>query len=218
MTNFIFNSSPKAIMGEQQIVKNNIHNPMGNVPRIEKKVVIVAKTAANNHAWLSRFSYQLEGNILIISLRIATLAVEQVRSVRMESAKKKWLTSIDEKWNDRFELVLSNGLMLPIKFKVKFSPINPDHQVVVREGKSADQHNWTIDMPVAAAAHELGHMLGAFDEYKFGALSLQKPLVDQGSIMGSRVQDGYPYPRHLFTVLNDVRNELNDQDAKIIFM
>jgi hypothetical protein len=187
------------------------------VAQIEKKSVEAARTAANNHAWVSKFSYQLGVDALTISLRVATSTIEQVRPLRIKEAKKRWLHKIDEKWNNRFGLVLSNETIYPIRFEVKFSPIKSDHHVVIHQGKSANQHNWSIDMPSEAAAHEIGHMLGAFDEYKKGALSLQKPLVDGNSIMGRHIDSGYPYPRHLALVLQNIRNELND-DARIVLM
>lgn len=187
------------------------------VVQIETKTVEAARTAANNHAWVSKFSYQLGVDALTISLRIATSTVEQVRPLRIKEAKKRWLHEINAKWNNRFGLILSNGTIYPIKFVIKFSPIKFDHHVVIHQGKSANQHNWSIDMASEAAAHEIGHMLGAFDEYKKGALSLQNPLVDGNSIMGRHIDSGYPYPRHLALVLKDIKTELNDE-AKIILL
>lgn len=172
--------------------------------------------ADNNFAWVSKFSYQLKKELLVVTVRISVLPVEEIRSVRLENVKRQWLKEIDKSWNNRFSLLVSEKLKYPIKFIVKFSPINPDHKVVVRRGRSANQHNWTIDMPPAAAAHEFGHMIGAFDEYPSGALVFDSPVIDRSSIMGSRLDGGKPYPRHLSVLLNHIQIQAGDNSIQII--
>jgi len=192
------------------------HSPLHHPFVALDKRVEVDREADNNFAWVSKFSYKLREDLLIVSVRIAILPVETVRPVRLYSIKREWLNEINKKWNNRFRLILSNGSSYPIEFKVKFSPINPDHKVIVRKGSAANQHNWTINMPVEAAAHEFGHMLGAYDEYSNGALAFESPIIDRNSIMGSRLEGGYPYPRHLALLMDNIRIELNDAGAHAI--
>lgn len=189
-----------------------------NEATLVKRSVSASHKADNNFAWKSKFSYELTPSALVVYTRISVLPVDEIRVPRLEAVKGQWHQDIHSKWNNRFQLSYPDGRTIPIRFSIKFTPINPDHKVLVRRGMSANQHNWTTDMPAEAASHEFGHMLGAYDEYRAGALSLDHPLIDRNSIMGSRLSNSLPEPRHLSLLESDLKVALNKTDLKITLL
>jgi len=57
-------------------------------------------------------------------------------------------------------------------------------------------------------------MIGAYDEYRGGALSSDQPLIDTKSIMGSRMEQGEALPRHLELVKKALVEQLGDIEIR----
>ena len=71
------------------------------------------------------------------------------------------------------------------------------HDVIVRPGTGrSDELNWNVMDSPEIAAHEFGHMIGVFDEYKRGAVASEMTILDNTSIMTSNPSDGATYGRH----------------------
>ena len=86
---------------------------------------------------------------------------------------------------------------------------------IIHAGRwNPDQHNWYVNSPPTIIAHEIGHMIGAYDEYRGGALSPDQPLIDTNSIMGSRAEKGVAIPRHLDLVKKMLAEQLGDVEIR----
>ncbi len=171
----------------------------------------------NHHRWKAGFSLGATQDAVNVSLRIKIIPAQGVRRVKLQQQKILWLKSIHDAWNNHHFIKVGKKLTLPIRVSVKFTPIDPDHEVLVRSGVGgADQHNWTVDMNPRIAAHEVGHMLGAYDEYRGGALSPNAAYVNDESLMGSNTVSGITQPRHLALVLDRVKRVTNISSLSII--
>ncbi len=121
---------------------------------------------------------------------------------------RAWETTAESIWNGKFEL--QDGISsFPIMLDVAFVDSGGDVVVEVHNGDGeVDMLNWVTGSPSGwgaanqgrVAAHEIGHMLGLYDEYATGRLDPNNPIVDDNSIMGSRL--GMPEQRHYETFLN----------------
>ena len=92
------------------------------------------------------------------------------------------------------------------------------HEVIVKPGGGrSDELNWNIMDSEQIVAHEFGHMLGAFDEYKGGATDPKRQSVDASSIMTSNPETGKVYPRH-FEVVREWFTERTKQAVSLVSM
>jgi len=147
--------------------------------------------------WTASFSIDERPQEIVVSISISLLVPGDVRRPLLDRKITDWKAAIDSTWNDRFYIHAGQS-QVPIEFKVKFTHFQPHHRVVIHPGSwVVNQHNWYIDTPASVIAHEVGHMLGAYDEYHGGSLSPGNPLVDSSSIMGGNPSFGVAYPRHL---------------------
>ncbi len=126
-----------------------------------------------------------------------------IRAPALDRRKQIWLQGIDDVWNSQFYLQLPDRRLIPVVLAVNFKSVNAHHEVVVRKGSSnANQHNWYTNTTADVVAHEIGHMLGAYDEYRNGATSLLPVTFEGVSLMGERAGDGVPRIRHLHLLRN----------------
>lgn len=165
--------------------------------------------------WNSEFTYQFHDGNLKVKIRISAVANSRIKGRNIAQLKQQWEKIIEDTWNNK--LVLSNleNEAVPIIFDAIFTHVNPNHRVIIKNSGGIDQHGWTINMLPQAAAHEFGHMLGAYDEYKEGASS---PLtkIDGTSIMGANIENGHVYPEHLHILLEDLKRVLKEETLQII--
>lgn len=174
-------------------------------------------TADNNHRWRAGFTIEANAQQVTLSLDIKLLPIGELNRVTLAQQKQAWLAGIGNAWNDRFALVFDDGSRWPIQVKTRFTLLSPHHEVVVHPAKTRpNSHNWHINMPAPVAAHELGHMLGAYDEYSRGATATG--LVDTHSLMGSNTSSGITFPRHLHLVLDTIKSLGNLQHAQILVL
>ncbi len=171
-----------------------------------QQTIVAPMTAEHNHSWNAAFDVQANHEQVLVDLKIKLIAASGVESVSLNAQKQHWLKGIEQKWNNRFALQVSENLILPIQFNTRFTPVQPHHEVLVRAGvANPDQHNWYIDTPPEVIAHEIGHMLGAYDEYPKGALSPVSRLIDNNSLMGTNMQYGLASARHLHLLLDHLK-------------
>ncbi|CAN5401447.1 hypothetical protein BH10PSE7_BH10PSE7_20270 [soil metagenome] len=111
------------------------------------------------------------------------------------ATKAVWLNGANAIWNQM--AFFSDGKQLyEVKLNVRFVTSGADQVVIVHEGSGrADMHNWYLDDPWGpdyfdqVAAHEVGHMLGNFDQYEGGAT--QNGLFTTGTLMSDLTIGGF---------------------------
>lgn len=177
-----------------------------------KSVQIEQSMLAGSTKWTSAFDINIATKEIRVNVTVSLLAPKGIKGPELEEKTKLWSEAINDTWNNRF-YVSVDGKEIPITIKVKFSHHKPHHRVVIHPGRwSPNQHNWYINTPPKVISHEIGHMLGAYDEYRGGALFPDEPTIDTTSIMGSKPLKGAAYPRHLLLLENKLGKLLvNDQ-------
>ena len=173
--------------------------------RVEKAM------SSGQKSWTSAFDFEVTADDIVVNIRISLLVPGTVNRPLLEDRLITWKAAIDATWNNRFYARVE-GERLPLRFDIRFTHFRPHHRVVIQPGNwVANQHKWYVDTPPAVVAHEVGHMLGAFDEYSGGTLSPRQPLIDDSSIMGPTPDSGLAYPRHL-ALLSEKLAEVFDAD------
>ncbi len=165
--------------------------------------------------WTSAFNVESSPAEINIHISVSLLIPNNVTRPRLDKQKILWQQSIDNIWNNRF-YIQNKNITLPIKINVKFTHFKPHHKVIIHTGNwIPNQHNWYMNIPPNLVAHEVGHMLGAFDEYRGGTLAPSNPIIDTTSIMGSKAQQGVAYPRHLKLLETYLSKQLNIKQLTI---
>ena len=174
--------------------------------------------ADNNHRWRSAYDVEAKNQRVTVYIGIKVIPVKGADRVLVEKKKNiQWLNGIEQKWNNRLKLKFADGSTWPIYIQPYFTVVNPHHEVIVREnGGRPNQNNWYETTSGPVVAHEVGHMLGAYDEYHLGALDLATGLVDQYSLMGVNPEAGQVHPRHLERMLTEIKQLTGLVDLRII--
>ena len=100
---------------------------------------------------------------------------------------------IEDQWNDRCFLKDNDtGSAYPLLVDVTYE--GPFDQTVTvwndGEGPWTNMFNWHVGDSTLCNSHELGHMLGLYDEYWGGAVNpLPDPRIDEDALMGSITGD-----------------------------
>ncbi len=137
-----------------------------------------------------------------------------------EQKKTDWLKCIHKVWDNKFVLEHKGCPSGASKDCCKWN-VNLEAQWVNKSGDRvvyavweqgtlgrSDSANWYLsDTRVTTAAHETGHLLGAYDEYApDGALDPATYKIEDDSIMGSWNTDAHP--RHLDIILKQAKNKI----------
>lgn len=178
--------------------------PPATVPQAEQSPTLeVSVTAVREGAggarWRSAFDVRLDSQALMVEVRIQAVAGPGLSTVHLGEAIARWRREVQGFWNDRFHWQ-TGATSVPICLRVVFTPRRPHYRVVVHAdaGRPVDQLNWTRWTPSAVVAHEVGHMLGAWDEYSGPGQDPRTPRVDPGGLMGADADAATPpRPRHL---------------------
>ncbi|MBT7436552.1 MAG: hypothetical protein HN791_10890 [Gammaproteobacteria bacterium] len=182
----------------------------------DKSFQVKREMKSGNTKWTSMFDIDISKREILIHMKISLLPTPTVNRVLLEKNILSWGDAIDSVWNKYF-FVIIEGEKIPIIFKIKFTHFKPHHRVVIHSaGWAPNQHNWYINMPPKVVAHEIGHMLGAYDEYRGGALSYKKPVIDTSSIMGSKLSASQAYPRHLALLEHELVNYFENNQLKVV--
>jgi hypothetical protein len=132
--------------------------------------------------------------------------------------KATWLNEIHNAWDNRFNLhhkecKSSSNKCCRWRIRAKAQWVNSAgdakvYAVWAQDWERSDAENWYLTENRAnVAAHEAGHLLGAFDEYNGGAVDPNTYIIDANSIMGQNLNNALP--RHLNTLRDHVKAEIN---------
>lgn len=154
--------------------------------------------AGNGFAWGYAYDTELRDDGVFVRIGVHLVPTGGVTVPELERVKPGWEVGIEALWGGRFALQAPSGRRYPVRLDVDFRGLPVHHQVVVRPGKGrTDQLGWHLRDGPELAAHEVGHMLGAFDEYRGGATDPAGPVTDAASLMTSDPgPDCAPRARH----------------------
>lgn len=138
-----------------------------------------------------------------------------------ETMKAAWLNNALSVWGNHFRLKRrgceSNDAACcawPIRIEIQWNETAGDKEVYAvwsQEYERSDARDWYLSDPEAeTAGHEVGHLLGAYDEYPDdppAALDPATNLIDDDSIMGMNLT--VAHPRHLHGLRDQVARRLN---------
>jgi len=157
---------------------------------------VCGRESSGAFSWGYCFDAQFADAEARITVKVNLIPASGISRSEFDRARKGWERGVDQVWNRRFALVTPDGRRYPIVISLVQGNLAVHYEVVVRpQWKQTDLLNWSLQDSPLKAAHEFGHMLGAFDEYRRGATG---PAGGGGgdSIMGNR-SAGTAYPRHL---------------------
>jgi len=106
--------------------------------------------------------------------------------------KSTWKSAIESAWNGRYWARAGGELPCPLTFEVIWVESDSHHKVKVEAvepgetGPRSNMTNWDTADPGATAAHEYGHMIGKFDEYRGGGEENREHL-GTGTIMDTKL-------------------------------
>ena len=153
--------------------------------------------ALNGFAWKYGYDIQVKDHRLFVRVAINFIPARGLTRPELERVKPLWKETIERIWSNKFALVTHSGRCYPMVIDISFKGPKFNHEVIIHPGRGrSDQLNWKILNSPEIAAHEFGHMLGAFDEYRRGAVSPRCGIIDKTSIMTNRPTEGRTYARH----------------------
>ena len=135
-----------------------------------------------------------------------------------ETKKTAWLANIHSVWDNKFDLyhkdcksATAKQCKWRIRVKVSWSDSAGDkliYGVWAQEWERSNAKDWYLtENRAGVAAHEDGHLLGAYDEYTGGALDPATSKVENDSIMGQNLTKGIP--RHLDGLRDEAKKKIN---------
>lgn len=129
------------------------------------------ETSGELYQWTYGFDAVLADSAVNIRVAVNWIAVNGVTQAELARAKRKWMEAIRQTWDGRYAFVTTGGERYPIRVTVTDSGPDIHHEVLVRrKGRTTDSLDWDLSASAEFAAHEFGHMLGANDEYRGGAV------------------------------------------------
>ena len=135
-----------------------------------------------------------------------------------DTKKAAWLNNIHSVWDNKFDLVRKHDgehgdgcCKWRIRVSVNWSATSGDKLVYIISSQAWERSNakdWYLsENRVGVAAHECGHLLGAYDEYSGGAVDLATNIIDGNTIMGQQLTVGKA--RHFDNLLKEVTKKIN---------
>jgi len=146
--------------------------------------------------WTSRYHTFIENDHIDVRLRIhlrsdQRIPLRDVLKVRVETED-----SVNRYFNQRFEMVDSEGRARPLRVSIEFTSDSPDLVVRLHPGKGRSNLNhWFVDADPIIRAHEVGHALSLPDEYidpmsKNRATADAPGIYHDHSLMGNFFSEG----------------------------
>lgn len=149
------------------------------------------RVGANGFSWADGFDVALRGDTVAVRIGVHAVPVGGVTRPELDQVKPVWEAGAEDAWSGRFALETPSMQRYPIVVDLDFLGPSFHHEVAVRPGRGrTDQLHWHLRDGAALAAHEVGHMLGAFDDYLGGANGAFGPVVDPGSVMAADPEEG----------------------------
>ncbi len=137
-----------------------------------------------------------------------------------EQKKAAWLANIHQVWDDKFylhhkECKSSSDSCCSWRVRVKVewnaSAVASDKEIFAisaQEWERSNAKDWYLtEERIGVAAHECGHLLGAYDEYTGGAVDLTTNKIEDASIMGADLS--VAHARHLDGLRDQAKNIIN---------
>ncbi|MDX2441835.1 MAG: hypothetical protein QNK40_14970 [Desulfobacterales bacterium] len=174
-------------------------------------------SSENGFSWRYGYDIGIQDNQIIVRVEVNLVPGDGVKKIALDRVIPGWEKEIEHIWSRKFGIQTQTGQLYPIVVDAAFKGRRFHHDVIVKPGGGCctDQLNWHIlDTPMAIA-HEFGHMLGNYDEYRRGALDPGTKIIDPTSIMTSKPKNGIAYPRHFQRVL-DWFKEKNGSDNMML--
>lgn len=116
--------------------------------------------------------------------------------IKQYDYKLRMFDAVENLWNDKYSIKL-RGNVYPCRVKIWFAPPF-DKEVIVwpKTGRTNMGNFYEADVP-QWIAHEVGHMLGLYDEYPGGFVHKDTVFTATG-LMGSGAHDPVPvmFPRY----------------------
>jgi hypothetical protein len=154
-------------------------------------------TGRNGFSWNSGYDIELKDGTLFVHVAVNLIPVYSVTKLELDRVIPSWKAGIERIWSGKFALEAPSGQRYPIVMSVTFKGRRFHHEVIVRRGRGrTDELNWNLLDSPEIVAHEFGHIVGAFDEYRRGATAPQREIIDSSSIMTGNPAGGLTYARH----------------------
>lgn len=184
--------------------------------RMPRKTVAWRIEAANERAWRAAYDVEIAHGEVVVSVSVGLIPLPEVRRVEVEAREAEWENGVQAIWSGRFGLRVGQRV-LPIRLDLSFGQPPYHHEVVVRDfAPRSDQLNWSHRAGVPIIAHEVGHMIGAFDEYRYGGTDPSEPVIDPSSLMSAGSSSGLPHARHYEAIRDSVADRLERHDIIVV--
>ena len=183
---------------------------------IDEERIDTPRTGTNGRSWQARFNAHMTQDHVYVTLRIKLIPGPGISRPQLERVRASWEATVEHIWRDRFALVVA-GVARPIRVELQFGRPDPHYRVVLTNDVAAHANplNWSRYSSARVIAHEVGHMLGAYDEYAGGGQHPDSPQNDPLSLMGGAInRDVRCRARHFELVTDWARTRVGDVEIK----
>jgi hypothetical protein len=195
-------------------------NGAGATPKYKPKDVIPGSTDATEYGpygWTYTYQRSFDGNKITKHLEIDFKFDADVPDAEKDAFKKNVESNIEGVWNNKFAVLdPTNGKKYPAVLDITLTgPF--DQTVQVHKASTAiptDLSNWSTADTNNTQAHEVGHMLGLYDEYVGGAIKIPNPTISNDGVMGyggARGATGWKMYDRYYQQYADFMNSLHGQ-------
>ena len=127
-----------------------------------------------NYAWNYSYNLLFQSDTLLARVNIELVGDDPGTALR-----NQWESGVESTWSNHYDIV-DGTYLYPILLDLAWVGSSPDETVTVHTGTGdMDMLNWYTDHPSGwpnayqgvLASHEVGHMIGLYDEYFGGAVN-----------------------------------------------
>jgi hypothetical protein len=177
--------------------------PVGAADRLTIEEEIAA---ANGKRWRAAYDLVLTPAEAAVEVRVRLIAGPGVRPVDLDRVKADWPGIVNRYWNRRIEIVAGDGRLRPLQVRLSFDERRPHHVIAVKEGgRGVHARSWPLSPErETVIAHEFGHLIGAYDEYRGGGTAPGGSEMDPSGLMGVARGEAKAERRHFWHVIKSV--------------